>query len=76
MPGNSRRRGRYPGLSAVLQRGLELLREELEAREAETAALRTLLEERRRGSFIGIDEGRRRTEAMLARKRRELGIPG
>ena len=48
----------------------------VEAREAETAALRALLEERQRGPFVGMQEGRRRTEAMLARKRRELGLPG
>ena len=37
------RQGRYASLSAVVQRGLELLRAETEAREAELAALRALL---------------------------------
>ena len=36
-------RGRYPSLSAVLQHGLELLRTQREAEEADTAALRALL---------------------------------
>ena len=62
-------RGRYSSLSAVLQHGLELLRAEREAEEAETAALRALLEERRRGAFVGIGHGRKRTERIIAAKR-------
>lgn len=62
--------GRYPSLSAVIQHGLELLRTEREAQEAETAALRTLIEERRRGPFISLKEGRERTERMIAAKRK------
>lgn len=58
--------GRYPSLSAVLQHGLELLRAERELGEAETAALRALLEERRRSPFISIKEGQKRTEKMIA----------
>jgi antitoxin ParD1/3/4 len=68
--------GRYPSLSAVLQQGLELLRQETEAREVETEALRTLLDERRKGRFVGLSEGRRRTRAMLARKKVANGLPG
>jgi antitoxin ParD1/3/4 len=68
--------GRYPSLSAVLQQGLELLRQETEAREVETEALRTLLDERREGRFVGLSEGRRRTRAMLARKKVANGLPG
>jgi antitoxin ParD1/3/4 len=60
--------GYYPSLSAVLQQGLELLRQQTEAREVENEALRTLLEERRQGGFVGLREGRQRTRAMLARK--------
>jgi len=61
--------GRYPSLSAVLQHGLELLRNEKEAQAAETEALRALLEERRRGGFVTLDEGRKRTQRMLAAKK-------
>jgi antitoxin ParD1/3/4 len=61
--------GHYSSLSAVLQQGLELLRQQTEAREIETAAFRTLLEERRQGRFVGLRAGRQRTRAMLARKR-------
>ena len=59
-------RGRYPSLSAVIQHGLELLRAEREAQEAETAALRALLEERRRGEFVSHEQGRKSTERMIA----------
>ena len=68
--------GRFPSLSAVLQQGLELLREETEAREAETEALRALLRERREGRFIEVGEGRGRTEAMLRAKRAGHGLAG
>lgn len=68
--------GRYPSLSAVLQRGLEMLREETEARATETEALRRLLAERRDGGFISEAEARARTDAMLSRKRAALGLDG
>lgn len=68
--------GKYSSVSAVIQRALDLLHEETDARQAETAALRTLLEQRRAGTFIGADEARRRTAAMLAGKRAALGLDG
>jgi antitoxin ParD1/3/4 len=69
--------GRYPSLSAVLQQGLELLRAQTELREVEVGALRTLLEERRQGRFVDLREGRRRTRAMLARKKKAASdLPG
>ncbi|MBS0386531.1 MAG: type II toxin-antitoxin system ParD family antitoxin [Proteobacteria bacterium] len=58
--------GRYSSLSAVLQQGLEMLRAETEAKDAETAALRALLEQRAKGEFISMEEGRRQTEGMIA----------
>jgi antitoxin ParD1/3/4 len=65
-------RGKYPSLSAVLQQGLEMLRAETEAQDAELAALRALLEERANGKFISMEEGRERTQRMIARKRAAL----
>jgi antitoxin ParD1/3/4 len=62
-------RGRYPSLSAVLQHGLELLRAEREAEEAEIAALRALLEERKDGKFVSLADGRKRTERMIAARK-------
>ena len=66
--------GRYASLSAVVQRGLELLRAETEAREAELAALRGLIAERAGGDFVTVAEGRAATEAMIAAKRRAHGL--
>ncbi|MEO3416174.1 type II toxin-antitoxin system ParD family antitoxin [Roseovarius sp. CAU 1744] len=61
--------GRYPSLSAVLQQGLELLREQTEAKDLETEALRALIMERRDGPFVDMSESRARTRAMLAGKK-------
>lgn len=66
--------GRYASLSAVVQRGLELLREETELKDAEIAALRSLLIDRADGAFVSIANGRTSTEAMIAKKRREHGL--
>ena len=62
--------GQYASLSAVVQRGLELLRSQSERDEAELAALRSFFEERANGPFISAKDGRGRTEAMIAEKRR------
>lgn len=59
--------GRYSSLSAVLQQGLELLRLETEAKEAEIAALRALLEERASGEFISMEESNAQIDAMIER---------
>lgn len=48
--------GRYASLSAVLQHGLELLRARREADEADTAALRALIE--RSAGAVSIDASR------------------
>ncbi|SLN69955.1 hypothetical protein ROA7450_03802 [Roseovarius albus] len=66
--------GRYPSLSAVLQQGLELLREQTEAKNLETEALRALIQERRNAHFVDMDEGRARTRTMLARKKAQHGL--
>ncbi len=61
--------GQYPSLSAVLQRGLDMLRRESEMRDAELEALRSLIDQRRAGPFVDIDVGEADTRAMLTRKR-------
>ena len=66
--------GRYASLSAVVQRGLELVREETELKDAELAALRALLQERADGEFVDVKEGRRSTKTMIARKKAEHGL--
>ena len=66
--------GRFSSVRAVVQHGLELLREETELKDAEIAALRHLLVQRSEGEFISQEEGRRKTEAMLALKRASVGL--
>ena len=66
--------GRYSSLSAVVQRGLELVREETEMKNAELAAMRVLIAERMEGEFVSLEEGRERTKAMLAAKRARHGL--
>ena len=66
--------GRFASLSAVVQRGLELLREETELRDADLAAFRTLMAERNQGDFVTADDGRGRTEKMIAAKKAAHGL--
>jgi antitoxin ParD1/3/4 len=63
--------GRYPSASAVLQQGVDLLRRQVEADEADTEALRAILRERLEGEFVSGEEIRDRVEALIARKRRD-----
>jgi antitoxin ParD1/3/4 len=66
--------GRYSSLSAVVQRGLELVRAETELKDAEIAALKTLIAERSKGEFVSLEEGRERTKALMAAKRVRHGL--
>jgi antitoxin ParD1/3/4 len=66
--------GRYSSLSAVVQRGLDLLREEVELKEAELAALKALLETRSRGEFLSSAESHVRVEEMIAAKKATRGL--
>lgn len=61
--------GKFPSVSAVVQHGIELLREDRERRDAELEALRTLIDDRRRGPFIDLDAGEADIRATLAAKR-------
>ena len=68
------REGRYSSLSAVVQQGLDLLRQKTQADEAEAEALRLLVEQRRSGTFLSGDRMKDRVGSMLERKRREHGL--
>ncbi|MEY3731632.1 MAG: hypothetical protein RLZZ57_2388 [Pseudomonadota bacterium] len=61
--------GRFPSMSAVLQQGVELLRQQMEAEALERAALAELLKQRRAGSFVSAGKMDERLAEMLARKR-------
>lgn len=54
--------GRFPSVSAVVQQGLDLLRQQDADAQADRAALRTLLAERVSGPFISGDDLRARIE--------------
>ena len=66
--------GRYASLSAVLQRGVDLLRQRTDAYELETEALRELLARRREGEFIDADRMDARLAEVISGKRRAHGI--
>ena len=66
--------GRYSSLSAVLQRGIELLRQRTDAEALEIEALRRLVSRREKGEFVSPDEMDVRLERMFAEKRRAHGL--
>ena len=66
--------GRYSSLSSVVQQGLDLLRQKTEEDEIDTAALKLLIERRETGLFVSMDEMKQRTDTMIQKKRRELGV--
>jgi antitoxin ParD1/3/4 len=63
-------RGRFSSISAVLQHGLELLRQRETSDGLEAEALRALLARRRDGPMISAEEMSQRVDAMIERKRR------
>ena len=67
--------GRYSSLSAVLQQGVDLLRQRMDIEELETAALRELLSRRRQGEFVDAKGMDARLTGMVADKRRAHGLP-
>lgn len=67
--------GRYSSVSAVLQQGVDLLRQRLDAEELETAALRELLSRRRKDERISAERIDARLGSMIAEKRRAHGLP-
>ncbi|MBS0641368.1 MAG: type II toxin-antitoxin system ParD family antitoxin [Proteobacteria bacterium] len=49
-------KGRYPSVSAVLQRGLEMLRHGNEVHDAEIGALQALIDQRRSSPFVPLED--------------------
>ncbi len=68
--------GRYSSLSAVLQQGVDLLRQREDQEMGDTLALKAILEERMKGPFISTEEFDRHLEAMFAEKRKKYGVSG
>ena len=67
--------GRYASVSAVLQQGVELLRQRSDAEELEIAALRELLSRRRKDERVSAERMDTRLGSMIADKRRAHGVP-
>ena len=66
--------GRYADLSEVVQRGLELVREETEMKDDNREKLRALLESRMKGEFLTVGESDAQIAAMIAKKRAAFGL--
>ena len=66
--------GQFPSLSAVLQSGVELLRQRRADEVADREAFRTFLRRRMEEPSISAEEFDRRVDTMLADKRREYGL--
>ncbi len=66
--------GCYADLSEVLQKGVELLREQMQAEESVTGDLSELLSRRREGRFVGVGEMDKRLDVMIGEKRRAHGV--
>ncbi len=66
--------GRFPSVSAVLQQGVELLRQQMESDALERAALAEVLKQRRAGKFVSGSKMDDRLARMLTRKRRAHAV--
>ncbi|MBY0321235.1 MAG: type II toxin-antitoxin system ParD family antitoxin [Reyranella sp.] len=62
--------GRFPSVSAVVQQGIELLREKMEDEALERAALAEILGNRPSGAFLSAATMDSRLSKMIAKKRR------
>jgi antitoxin ParD1/3/4 len=60
--------GRFPSVSAVVQQGIDLLRQQDADAQADRAALRALLAEREAGAFVSGDELRQALAMRRARR--------
>ncbi len=57
--------GRFPSVSAVLQRGLDLLQQQDADTQADRAALQALLQQRANGAFISADQLRAKLASQV-----------
>lgn len=66
--------GLFSSLSAVAQHGIELIRQRQEAERSDTEALRTLLQNRAKGPFVGATEFRTRMDHLLTQKQQAYDL--
>ena len=68
------RSGRYASVSAVIQQGIDLLKQRMQDEVLESKALRQVPSRRRSGNFVGADEMDVRLNKMISDKRRAHGV--
>lgn len=66
--------GRFPSVSAVLQQGVELLRERMENEAMERAALAEILGKRRSGAFLAAARMDSCLSRMMDKKRKARAV--
>lgn len=66
--------GRYSSVSAVLQQGIDLLRQRIQDADLQQAALQALLEQRATGAFVSGAQMDESIAQMVAEKRRAHAV--
>ncbi len=66
--------GRYASVSAVIQQGINLLRQRWDVEDLERRALYEVLSRRRAGEFVRAKETDERLNRMISDKRRAHGV--
>ena len=66
--------GRYSSVSAVLQQGIDLLRQRMQEEDLQRAALKTLLDQRAAGVFFRGAQMDRSIARMISEKRRAHAV--
>ena len=61
--------GRYSSVSAVLQQGIDLLRQRMQDEDLQRAALKALLDQRAAGAFVTGAQMDKSTARMISEKR-------
>ena len=65
--------GRYSSVSAVLQQGIDLLRQRMQDEDLQRAELKALLDQRAAGAFVSGAQMDKSIARMIAKKRRACG---
>jgi antitoxin ParD1/3/4 len=66
--------GRYSSVSAVLQQGVDLLKQKMLDDDLQRRALKALLEQRSAGKFVTSAEMNQSVDAMIAARRRAHAV--
>ena len=66
--------GRYSSVSAVLQQGIDLLRQRMQDEDLQRAALKALLDQRAAGVFVSSAQMDKSIARMISEKRRAHAV--